>query len=162
MIKIRSPLPLPAPRAFARRARLGFIVTISVLLTGCAFYPHQRALTPIFQGTVVDAETNQPIENARIEVVGGYPTRNAIGRTDDLGAYQLGVTEEATWYFVRPLLSKEVCSGKITFSHPSYEPKSFSDARFAPAVLDGPCGEVKLDVELKKILGKNSQLEPNY
>lgn len=138
--------------------RLCLPLLVSFLLFGCALpYPHQRALSPVFQGAVVDADSGQPISNVRIEVVGGYPTRSVIGKTNDMGVYELGVTEDATWFTIRPLLSEGVCSGKVSFSHSGYETKFFNQAWFGSSVLDGPCGNVKLDVHLQKIAANASK-----
>lgn len=117
------------------------IVAMSFLLAGCPLpIPHQRALTPIFHGTVVDAETNLPIGDATIEVVGGYLNGQITGKTDRLGTYKLGVTEKATWYVILPPAAEGSCSGTITFSHPNYEKKSFQKGWFGSSVFDGPCG----------------------
>ena len=139
--------------------RFGLVFLMPLFFVGCALpVPHQRALTPVFQGKIVDAETDQALANVRIEVVGGYPTRSASGKSNAKGAYSLGVKEYSTWYFIRPVLSEGLCSGKITFSHPDYEEKFFSEARISAAAIDGPCGSVKLDVRLQKKPAQLSKL----
>ena len=120
------------------------------MLAGCPLpIPHERALSPIFNGEVTDAETKQPISNVEVEVNGGYKEATVKSKTDSMGKYELGVTEKSNWYVILPAPAEGVCAGTITFTHPNYEPQSMKRSWFGPASFDGPCGRVKLDVALK-------------
>jgi hypothetical protein len=116
-------------------------VVVAAVLTGCALpIAHERALTPVFYGTVLDAETSAPVEAVRIEVTDttGFGRGSAVGYSDAAGKYKVGVVEQASWYFViAPLPGWGICFGEAVFTHPKYETHSEAQ-RFYRGIEDEP------------------------
>lgn len=129
----------------------------SFLLVGCIALPipHERRLSPLYFGAVTDADTGKPIESVVVRV-GGYihskQPRNTESKTDSLGNYEAGITENAFWYVLIAGPADGSCGGSVTFVHPEYEMKVERTDQARGGGVDGMCTGVKLrlDVSLKK------------
>ena len=138
------------------------LISFSVLfLAGCVAVPipHDRQVTPLYYGKVVDAKTLSPIENVTITLRSlrkNPDTNQALSvktKTDKNGQYKIKITESAIWYVIWIGPAEGLCGGKLIFEKPGYKTHEHQSKKFGAAVLDGsPCTMIsqQYDVSLEK------------
>ena len=142
--------------------RLILVGATLLTLSGCIALPipHERRITPLYQGKVTDAVTGQPIESVNVSVRTPHFIKNedtglpleAETKTDASGYYEIGVTKKEIWFvfFLGP--AEGSCGGTVLFSHPTYEPHEMQTDQFRGAAVDGMCtgAKEKRNVSLKR------------
>lgn len=138
------------------------------LLSGCVFLPipHDRRVTPLYYGRVTDADTGAPIGGVAVTVTALWAdpktgdTVQATATTDELGEYEVAITERASWFYIFFGPIEGICGGKVNLAHPDYEPKEFKTSVFDGAPIDGVCTGKKhqRNVQLKRA-ASNQRLE---
>lgn len=130
---------------------------VPLMLVGCIALPipHERRLSPLYSGTVTDADTGKPIESVVVSVRGyiySEKSSNAESMTDSSGNYEIGSTEKAFWYVFIAGPADGSCGGSVMFVHPEYEMKVEHTDQASGGGVDGMCTGVKrrLDVSLNK------------
>ena len=110
----------------------------------------------MFYGRVKDAETGQPVRDAKVTVMAHSlpePERaKAAGRTDQQGTFGLGVVEPRTWFVLLLLPAEGTCGGTLFVDHPEYQPTFVEVRQFRGAAVNGMCTgfKVERDVVLKR------------
>ena len=134
------------------KLRILWVVFVCMTVHACVLLPipHRRPLSPLFWGSVIDADSQEPVTNARIVVVDRFRGGTMAGSSDDAGQYEVGVTERATWFVIWPPLFEGLCTGTISVTHPEYEPQAHDRSWSRTWIFDTPCRRVKLDVQMKK------------
>ncbi len=136
------------------------VLFFTFFLSGCIALPipHERKLSPLFFGQVIDEDSRQPIEGVEIEATSlshssetDQPQKNKISSNAN-GDYEISVTEKANWFVIIGLPVDSLCGGSLLFSHPSYEPRSHRASMMVPRGGNAQCWRVKYeyDVSLKK------------
>ena len=88
------------------KLRILWVLFVCMTVHACVLLPipHRRPLSPVFWGSVIDADSQEPITNARIVVVDRFRGGTMTDSSDDAGQYEVGVTERATWFVIWPPL----------------------------------------------------------
>lgn len=127
-----------------------------LVLSGCIALPipHERQLSPLYFGTVTDAETGRPIEAVVVSVSGNLHSEHPIPgetKTDAAGHYQVVAKEKASWFVLIAGPTDGNCGGSLLFMHPNYEMKMERTDQVSAGGVDGICHGVKrqLNVSLK-------------
>lgn len=127
-----------------------------LILSGCIALPipHERQLSPLYFGTVTDAETGKPIEAVVVTVSGNLHSERPIPgetKTDVAGGYRVVAKEKASWFVLIAGPADGSCGGFLLFVHPNYEMKMERTDEATAGGADGMCTDVKrqLDVSLK-------------
>lgn len=138
--------------------RYTFCIVV-LALTGCIALPvpHDRQISPEFFGIVTDAETGLPIAGAQLKV-----SLSPRGKTDQEssavatsgtdGSYRVRINESTIWYVIVLGPAEGFCAGKLSVSHPDYEPTSDQSSQFRGAAVNGQCHghKVERNVQLRR------------
>lgn len=129
-------------------------------LLGCVALPipHEREITPIFSGSISDAETGHPIEgvNITLKTLWDNPNQKPIEKSvlsDKNGNYKIGLNEHDFWYEIWLIPLEGYCGGILTFSRKDYIPQNIEKKKFGGGAIDSICNSYK--VELPVSLQKN-------
>lgn len=107
------------------------IIAISVVVTGCI--PKQAVIAPGAQGTIVDAQTGQPITNAKIEQVA----------VDEQGKFNLPANTEIGMAF--PFVGGNYrIERSFTISAPGYDSRSCNCTTITP---DPSCDDLVISLQ---------------
>lgn len=144
------------------------LITLSlvIFLSGCIALPipHDRRVTPMYSGKVIDFDSRIPIKGVVVKVETLIPDREtgipytATTMTNEEGYYELGAVERSVWYILWFGPAEGVCGGKVTFTHPEYNTYQYDTQIFTSAAMDGVCTlkEHERDVLLSRITSNNS------
>ena len=103
-------------------------------MQGCALpIPFKTVHSAVYQGKVVDAETKEPIEKARVELFGTMDLKETA-KSDEAGEFEVGPLSCWRWVGVGwPLAEGRWCehsyrgtagAGSLVISREGYEPES--------------------------------------
>lgn len=126
--------------------RILALSVIPIMLGGCIALPipHERRVSPLFEGRVTDAATGLPVAGATVTVTPQSTRPNSIVTTasvvtDAAGNFSVAATEDASWYFVIAGPAEGVCGGALEVTHPGYERWADRAQAFRGAAVDGTC-----------------------
>ena len=103
------------------------LLGISVLLcAGCIFLPvpHERHLSPLFTGVIVDADTGQPLDGVKVTLRGYHFREEEVGpvvvRSDKAGKFSVVASRHTNWLPVWLGPAEGVQEGTLLFECDGY------------------------------------------
>ena len=126
------------------------LAVAALVLSGCIALPipHDRQVTPLLAGRVIDSATGKPVVNARVLVTSPLPASSAASSasasaeatTDADGQFQLAAYQRGQWYTVVLFAPIEgFCTGDFTITREGYKTVTFTEQYFFPANVNGVC-----------------------
>jgi len=146
--RLRRPLTSDVSRHMTPRTTSA--LTATLVLSGCIALPipHDRQVTPLLAGRVIDNVTGNPVVNARVRVTAPSSASSAASSgsataettTDADGQFQLAAYQRAQLYTVVLLAPFEgFCTGDFTVTREGYKTVTFTEQYFFPANFNGVC-----------------------
>ena len=119
------------------------VLAIGLLLQACIALPipHQHPYSPKLSGSVVDAESKQPVAGAviRMESTSTHPPLENSTTAGEDGSFSVRITKRALWWALWLGPAEGFCAAHATVSAPGYAPQSKEFRRFGSASGSGMC-----------------------
>jgi hypothetical protein len=146
--------------------KISSVITIIVFcLSGCIALPipHDRLVAPVAKGIVFDADTREPVADARVSVVPRFVNHDEVVIHDKInttqdGKFRLAASIQTNWYYFTPLNLENICGGTYTVEKEGYQLQTFTLEYFGWAGNDGICDSkpIQKSVALKRV-GNNEK-----
>ncbi|MCB0335828.1 MAG: hypothetical protein KDD62_05965, partial [Bdellovibrionales bacterium] len=133
--------------------RFVVLLVLTVFFTGCIIIPfkHERPLTPLIEGSIVDAISNSPITDAKVYLrpANGYQEqafdRTLVEAVSPDGTFRINPIAEVGWWYSIVFLPMEgFCTVDLEVEHPHYESFKASVGYFGGAMIDSVCSGTRV------------------